>query len=85
MKIFHYSSLQFLVNHAPPPLPPQILKYCFILEIVSIDALQRSGTIDICDTVLCDVLCEVPDEKWELFTSTFKYLVVTIALNVLLP
>ena len=58
-----------------------------ILEIVSIDALQRSGTIDICDIVLCDVLCDVPDEKWELFTSTFKYLVVTIALNIfyLLP
>lgn len=47
----------------PAPPPADYLKYCLFLEIVSIDALQRSGTIDICDTVLCDVLCEVRDEK----------------------
>lgn len=36
---------------------------CLILETSSIDALQRSGTIDICDTTLYDVLSEVCNEK----------------------
>lgn len=47
----------------PAPSPADYLKYCLILETSSIDALQRSGTIDICDTTLYDVLSEVCNEK----------------------
>lgn len=66
MKIFHYFSLPFLVNHAVPTSPSPLAalsEVCLILEIINIDALQRFLTADVCDIMLYDVLCEVCNEN----------------------